>query len=204
MSMKKIIACTAASVVAASALAVAASAVTITSDAVVDGQGSYTFGYVDAWYDLKLIDDANPGVISGLLGEGVDPADVESITFTTEGDGKWMVCYDGVEGWTQPDDDFFNASKAGDVVTLNASDINWEKENLCVKVGINAADEDTGADFVLKWTVNMKDAGTDAPADTDTTTDTTTNVDTGVEGVAAVLGVAAVAAGAMIVAKKRK
>ena len=81
---------------------------------------------------------------------------------------------------------------------LNTSDI-FFNDSLNVTFTITGIDAITGG--------NIKPAPTPAPADTTapTTGDSTKpNTNTGVEGVAAVAGVALLAAGAVVVAKKRK
>ena len=81
---------------------------------------------------------------------------------------------------------------------LNTSDI-FFNDSLNVTFTITGIDAITGG--------NIKPATTPAPADTTapTTGDSTKpNTNTGVEGVAAVAGVALLAAGAVVVAKKRK
>ena len=192
MSMKKILACTAASVVAVSAMAVAASA------------DEWNAGYVSGWTDKALITDNTD--VSGLFGDA-DPADVESITFTATGADEWGIGFDSVDGWWQSDSSsdeqaWWDSSKE---FTLPVDQIDFSKDALCFKLCANLS---TGEeDLVISWTLNMKEAGADADSTADAGEETTgdaTNADTGVEGVAAVLGVAAVAAGAMIVAKKRK
>lgn len=234
MSMKKILAAAAASVVAVSAVSTLAFADDFTkTDAT---------GYVDAWTCVNLIGDTVAyDDTTAKENFGVDTvadlANIESITFTSTADtGEWTIGYDAVDGWKQGDSAAIGGkTEAGfckGADTLTISDINWAKgDGMCIKICYN-----NGDDCSVTWTVKMKDgAGTDTPADStadnttsgaddanstvadstatdstaaDSTADTTTsdkgNVNTGVEGVAAVLGVAVVAAGAMVVAKKRK
>lgn len=195
MSMKKIMACTAASVVAASTMAAAAFA------------GEINFGYVSGWVstDWGTKDD----IVANLF-EGNDPSTVESITFTATGADEWGIGYQGVDGWWQTDSNsdeqsWWDSSKE---FTLPADQIDIEADNAFFKVCANLSHEEE--DLVVTWTLNMKDGSSttgEATVDAgsgDAATGDTANSDTGVEGVAAVLGVAAVAAGAMIVAKKRK
>ena len=196
MSMKKILAAASASVLAVSAVSVMASA-----DAT-----KYTVDYVESWTDFKLIDDADvAGSAATNLGADIDIKSIKSIKVTAHGVTKWQWGYDAAEGWSQCPDD----APLGDGDTYTFENINVEKENLCVKMGVTTADD--GAYFDVE--VNTADA--EAPAGSDpggstraadnTTSDATKpNPDSGVEGVAAVLGVAVVAAGAMVVAKKRK
>lgn len=208
MNMKKILAAASASVLAVSAMSAMASA----SELVVD--------FVEEWTDFKIIDDAKT-IQEGLdaIESGLKVEDIESITITANDKvTKWQVGYDAAAGWTQDGDDA--ARGANDSVTL--SDINWAKgDGLCVKVGVTTSDDD-GA-FTI--TVNKKGAtpaestpaestpaestpAESTPAEStpaeSTPAESKPNTDTGVEGVAAVLGVAVVAAGAMVVAKKRK
>lgn len=195
MSMKKILAAASASVLAVSAVSVMASAEAT----------KYTVDYVESWTDFKLIDDADvAGSAAKNLGADTDVKSIKSITVTAHGVTKWQWGYDAAEGWSQCPDD----APLGDGDTYTFENINVEKENLCVKMGVTTADD--GAYF----DVEVKTADAEAPAEstpestpaTDNTTSDATkpNPDSGVEGVAAVLGVAVVAAGAMVVAKKRK
>ena len=197
MSMKKILAAASASVLAVSAVSVMASA-----DAT-----KYTVDYVESWTDFKLIDDADDaGSAATNLGADIDIKSIKSITLTAHGVTKWQWGYNNtVDGWSQCPDD----APLGDGDTYTFENINVEKENLCVKMGVTTADD--GAYF----DVEVQTAGDEAPAESapaestpaadNTTSDATKpNPDSGVEGVAAVLGVAVVAAGAMVVAKKRK
>ena len=196
MSMKKILAAASASVLAVSAVSVMASA-----DAT-----KYTVDYVESWTDFKLIDDADvAGSAATNLGADIDIKSIKSITVTAHSVTKWQWGYDDAEGWSQCPDD----APLGDGDTYTFENINVEKENLCVKMGVTTADD--GAYF----DVEVQTAGDEAPAESapaestpaadNTTSDATKpNPDSGVEGVAAVLGVAVVAAGAMVVAKKRK
>lgn len=198
MSMKKILAAASASVLAVSAVSVMASA-----DAT-----KYTVDYVESWTDFKLIDETDvAGSVAKNLGADIDVKSIKSITVTSHGVTKWQWGYEAADGWSQCADD----AALGDGDTYTFENINVEKEALCVKVGVTTADD--GAYFDVE--VKTADAETPAestpaadestPAADNTTSDATKpNPDSGVEGVAAVLGVAVVAAGAMVVAKKRK
>ena len=206
MSMKKILAAASASVLAVSAVSVMASA-----DAT-----KYTVDYVESWTDFKLIDDADvAGSVATNLGADTDVKSIKSITVTAHGVTKWQWGYDAAEGWSQCPDD----APLGDGDTYTFENINVEKENLCVKLGVTTADDGAYFDVEVK-TADAEAPAESAPAESapaesapaestpaadNTNSDATKpNPDSGVEGVAAVLGVAVVAAGAMVVAKKRK
>ena len=196
MSMKKILAAASASVLAVSAVSVMASA-----DAT-----KYTIDYVESWTDFKLIDDADvAGSVATNLGADTDVKSIKSITVTAHGVTKWQWGYDAAEGWSQCPDD----APLGDGDTYTFENINVEKENLCVKLGVTTADDGAYFDVEVK-TADAEAPAESAPAESTPAADNTTsdatkpNPDSGVEGVAAVLGVAVVAAGAMVVAKKRK
>lgn len=194
MSIKKIMAAAAVSVAAVSAMAVVASA--------ADFTGTIDIEKGDGWKDIAIVSKTDD--IPKLIGDA-DPSTVDTIKFTTDG-VDFLVGFDGVDGWTQPEE--FTQE-----TTINGSDINWEKSDICVKVAHNGA-----ADPVtISWTVTFKEAAPAESTPEETPSESTSeetpsesapaapgNVDTGVEGVAVVLGVAAVAAGALIVAKKRK
>ena len=196
MSMKKILAAASASVLAVSAVSVMASA-----DAT-----KYTVDYVESWTDFKLIDDADvAGSVATNLGADTDVKSIKSITVTAHGVTKWQWGYDAAEGWSQCPDD----APLGDGDTYTFENINVEKENLCIKMGVTTADDGAYFDVEVK-TADAEAPAESAPAESTPAADNTTsdatkpNPDSGVEGVAAVLGVAVVAAGAMVVAKKRK
>ena len=196
MSMKKILAAASASVLAVSAVSVMASA-----DAT-----KYTVDYVESWTDFKLIDDADvAGSVATNLGADTDVKSIKSITVTAHGVTKWQWGYDAAEGWSQCPDD----APLGDGDTYTFENINVEKENLCVKMGVTTADDGAYFDVEVK-TADAEAPAESAPAESTPAADNTNsdatkpNPDSGVEGVAAVLGVAVVAAGAMVVAKKRK
>lgn len=207
MNMKKILAAASASVLALSAMSVMAFAEDLTYKMEV--------GYIDSWTDVKLVDESKKN-LEGELGKikaGLKGEDIDTITFT--GNDKmteWCVGGDFADGWKQSDSaaigdmteaGFFKGAKS---VTIKGSDLNWAKGNdMCIKLGVNAADDDA----VVTVTVKTKsgETATSTPATSTpatSTSDDKTNVPTGVGGVAAVVGVAVVAAGAMIVAKNRK
>ena len=91
---------------------------------------------------------------------------------------------------------------------MNASDISLSEEKCYLKIFYAPGTVDAGE---CEVTFTYKEAAAPQTPDDTTPSESTpaddnnaSNVDTGVEGVAVVVGVAAVAAGAMIVAKKRK
>lgn len=224
MSIKKILAAAAASVVAVSAMSVAAFA-----------------GIANAT-------DSNGNYLVDLIAEGYTVTDVYGVTFTISGDYAETGVGGGVgfnspsTGWAQHE---WGNDGAGKEITLTADN----KVTLLGDAPVFAETDTTAADpyaqvWISQWWGNdatvekVEVLGKDgvvleatAPAPEDSTPEESTpeestpeeskpeeskpeetssepaapnNVDTGVEGVAAVLGVAAVAAGALIVAKKRK
>ncbi len=208
MSIKKIIAAALASVMAVSTLAVSAFAGSL------EIPGSDT---ADRNTEFKGKD-----AIAEFL-EGNDPANIESITF--KGTGTFSIAYDKADGtWYQNNDDAKNEW------TIAASEFNWEKEDQCIKFCIYHADA-TPDPVTVEWTFNLKaaettaaeaapEATTAAEAAPEATTaaeaapaennnaaapaDDKGNADTGIEGVAVVASLAVLAAGAIVVAKKRK
>ena len=198
MSMKKILAAAAASVMAVSAVSVMASA--------ADFSGEWAVGYADDW-----ITSNESGLPDGLLG-AIKLEEDDSITFTATDVEEWGIGVDKKDGWYQTDTNEGAWQKDGSI-TIKGDELNLEKgDSFCLKICVNKA----GDNGDIKWEGTKKAAAdantTDTTSDTNTatsdtaTTDTTAkpNPDSGVEGVAAVLGVAVVAAGAMVVAKKRK
>ncbi|GEM_PF-5811695 len=193
MNIKKILAATAASVVAVSAMAVVVSAAEITVPA-----------NATAWADVEIFADYD--ALSKLLDDGKTPEDIETIVLKSDGSavGIGYHAADADLTWTQPTDSDENAWFT-DTLTLNASDISLTKDKAYLKAFGNNIEDPA----VLTVTFTYKTADT-APTESESkpeeskTDDTANNVNTGVEGVAAVVGVAAVAAGAMIVSKKRK
>ena len=197
MSIKKILAAAVASIMAVSTMAVTAFAGT------GDIPGSDTS---DRMFEYKGKDK-----IAEFL-EGNKPEDLESITF--KGDATFTIAYDKTgEGWYQSDEG------AKDEWTIPASDFDWAKEDQCIK--FCAYHSDASADpITITWTFNKKAASTEAasttaasteaasttaaPADSNTAPSDKGNADTGIEGVAVVASLAVLAAGAIVVAKKRK
>lgn len=200
MNMKKILAAASASVLAVSAVSVMAFA--------ADG-GSYFVGAADGWTTSN-----ESGLPEGLTMDQLKAH--KTITFTATGCDEWGIGVDKTAGWYQTNTDEGAFQKNGSI-TLNTADLNLEKSDFCLKICINKATKD---DAEVKWefdaaattsgatsTATSAATSTATSAATSTATSGTTSkapVNTGVEGVAAVLGVAVVAAGAMVVAKKRK
>lgn len=193
MNIKKILAAAVASVMAVSTLAVSAFA----------GKGDIPgSGASDRMFEYKGKDK-----IAEFL-EGNKPEDLESITF--KGDGTFTIAYDKAgSGWYQSDEGAKNEW------TIPASDFDWAKADQCIK--FCAYHSDAGEDpITVEWTFNKKAAAaTTAAATTAAEAAATTagaaapaddkgNADTGVEGVAVVASLAVLAAGAIVVAKKRK
>lgn len=197
MSIKKILAASAASIVAVSAMAVVASAAKVTVPA-----------NATAWADVEIFADYD--ALSKLLDSGKTPEDIETITIKSDGSaiGIGYHAADAALTWVQKTDSDESAWFT-DSMTLNASDISLTKDKAYLKAfGNNIEDP---AEVEVTFTYKSADAAPSdsktedsKPEESKTDANTSTNVNTGVEGVAVVLGVAAVAAGAMIVSKKRK
>ncbi|MDE7362366.1 MAG: NPXTG-anchored protein [Oscillospiraceae bacterium] len=223
MSIKRIIAAAAASVVAVSAMSVAAFA-----------------GIANAT-------DSNGNYLVDLIAEGYNVADVYGVTFTISGDfaetgvGGGIGFNSASTGWDQHE--WGNADAAKEISLTEDNKVTYlvdhpafaesdtTGENPYAQVWISQwwgndatveSVEVLGADGVVLEATAPADPEPDpapadpepdpapadpepdpAPADPEPSP-APTSVDTGVEGVAAILGVAAVAAGAMIVSKKRK
>ncbi|MBD5104516.1 MAG: hypothetical protein HDT47_06600 [Ruminococcaceae bacterium] len=234
MNIKKIIAGTAASALAVSAMAVAASAGTVTSSipySADDGNGNY---------QVFLSGDAVGGDLYNL-----DPSQIASydVTLSWEaGEEDWIggaciVQYESGGWWTQIGDysndgenrtwgnlqsgDTFNvvlpeaipADEQSVILTFqNYSDgIAVNVDKIVLKDASGNAILTLPAEAAAPAATEATEAATEAQApaaagDTSAPAATTdkNNADTGVEGVAAVAGIAIVAAGAVVVAKKRK
>lgn len=225
MSIKRIIAAAAASVVAVSAMSVAAFA-----------------GIANAT-------DSNGNYLVDLIATGYNVADVYGVTFTISGDfaetgvGGGIGFNSASTGWDQHE---WGNADANKEVTLTEDN----KVTYLLNVPAFAESDTTGENpyaqvWISQWwgndatvesvevlgkdgvvleattpTENNDENTGDAPADPEPAdpepapadpepapadpAPAPATVDTGVEGVAAILGVAAVAAGAMIVSKKRK
>ena len=214
MSIKKILAAAAASVLTVGAMSVAASAAAL--NLTVKGQPDMTLdsnsvgkpeggdfswaaddfiGDIDVSEIVKIEADitVDSGYCNGAIGGNVDgswdaynyvveSADKTTVSWTL--DGELDETFQIQVWWINPiyDEDGELAGNG----TLTISDVRLLDAN--------------GNDLAAA-------AANPAPTETPTTTPDDTskpNTDTGVEGVAAVVGVAVVAAGAMVVAKKRK
>lgn len=185
MSIKKIMAACAASVVAVSAMAVVASAAeaTVTIPAKADG----------SWSDIEYKGEAK---FKELFGD--DYANLDTVTVKSNDGTVFGYGFQSNSEWTQVE------AEPG-VTEATITDIKTSGDDCCIKFFISGQYDPI--DVTVSWTTKAADA---APAESESKTEESkpaadnTNVNTGVEGVAAVLGVAAVAAGAMIVSKKRK
>ena len=218
MSIKRILAAAAASVVAVSALTVAASADALLSSVMTGDSGAPKS---NRWkIDTSAVDNET------LAKGDVVVATVTSTAFVNGGIGADTVN----DGWQQ------NAGSENSA----AGTSEWKWEGIAAHGGLKISEGDGDLQVQLWWQ-NVNDDGPDstvtidkvelldasgavlytfgggaaAPAEeskpeeskteeSKTETENKPNVDTGVEGVAAVVGVAAVAVGALVVAKKRK
>ncbi len=204
MKMKKILAAAAASVVAVSAMAVVASAAITNPN---DGTTKYIF---DAAADLgDKVGDCY-GVTVSITAAAAD---------LPEGIGGGICANNDPFTWTEFGND--GSGKAiitdGKTITLKGDSALFQSDAPQIII-----EGWWGSDFSVDGIVYLDKDGNDlksaAPAEStpeeskpeeskteeSTSAPATNNVETGVEGVAAVVGVAAVAAGALIVAKKRK
>ena len=214
MSIKKIMAAAAASVVAVSAMSVAASAVST----------NYT---VKGEKDGEV--PANPGYqlnISQTYEDDIEISDVARVEVDISSDTGYVggnLSGNLVEGGWSQQPDFEVTTITGEGVETIVWEPGEELNGILLQIywinPIYAEDGETveGAGTATISAIRLLDAdGNDLlaapaenpPADStpDSTPDDTSkpNTNTGVEGVAAVVGVAVVAAGAMVVAKKRK
>lgn len=211
MNMKRILAAAAASVVAVSAMSAAAFA-----DKFVNSNSgdNYLFDLIEEGYNVTEV----CGVTFTISGD-----------FAESGIGGGIGFNSATTGWDQTD---WGNADAGKTITITEDNKVTILRDTPVFAESDTTGENPYAQvWISKWWGNdatvekveilgaggtVLSAGSAAPADstpaeseskTDeskTETDTKPNVDTGVEGVAAVVGVAAVAAGALVVAKKRK
>ena len=214
MSIKRILTAAAASVVAVSAMAVVA--------------------FADVSPIESAIDLANDGSMNyqlSIMGLDVDVSKIASldVTFSWDTTDPFMEG-DGVIGGkviTQCDANSWNEvgdltdMKSGEAVHVDVAGAygadstwafitfqNYSPDKITLdKIVLNDADGNVlytfGADAAAPADSTPEESRPEE-SKTDDNNSASNNVDTGVEGVAAVLGVAAVAAGAMIVAKKRK
>lgn len=219
MSIKRILAAAAASVVAVSAMAAVASADALLTTTVTESSAP-TGNIWEA--DLSAVDADILGKVETVV------ATITSTAFVNGGIGGNTV---SAGGWAQSAEQKNEAAATNDWKWEGVGGLVAEEGTLQVQIWWQNANEDGTASTVTIDKVDLLDASgavlytfgsAAAPADStpeeskteeskteesktdDNTSTNANNVDTGVEGVAAVLGVAAVAAGAMIVAKKRK
>lgn len=235
MSIKRILAAAAASVVAAGAMAAVASAATYTEtyentfeaekiNINTDGTfwSSIQQGFIEKIDELTITyttADGDTGFASILTNWGGDEAkDADAVAWAGDGFASWTGA-----GIALPE----GVDYVGTTITVKAV-INNIDDYVAKFIETYPENED-GTDMYMysvghddaevKKIVKATFAEAAAPDESSTPEDsssepapetpndnngTSNNVDTGVEGVAAVLGVAAVAAGALIVAKKRK
>lgn len=233
MSIKKILAAAAASVVAVSAMAISASAAIVDKiePITLDSKSDKMVQYNIALFDM--------GAINTIQVLGTMPT------------GEWNgggggIGFDTTDGWQQVDfelgkDDAYKVDESGNVditVTVDGWTADTAKEDGLLQIGWwwGSADVLNITDILINGESVMNKELAAAPTDTESkpeeseskpeeseskpeeseskpeeskpeeskTDETKPNVDTGVEGIAAVVGVAAVAAGALVVAKKRK
>lgn len=215
MSIKRILAAAAASVVAVSAMSVAAFA-----------------GIANAT-------DSNGNYLVDLIEEGYTVGDVYGVTFTISGDFAETGVGGGVgfnsasTGWDQHE--WGNADAAKEVTLTEDNKVTFMKDAPVFADTDVTGDNPYAQVWIAQWWGNdatvekVEVLGKDGavlaaggsteskpeeskpeeskPEESkpeESKPETKPNVDTGVEGVAAVVGVATVAAGALIVAKKRK
>lgn len=202
MSIKRILAAAAASVVAVSAMAVVASA------AITNPNDGTKYVY-DAAADLgDKVGDCYGVTVS------ITPAAAD----LPDGIGGGICANNDPFTWTE-----FGNDGAGKAITTDGKTITLKGDSALFQSDAPQIIIEGwwGSDFTVDGIVYLDKDGNDlknaAPAESkpeeskpeeskteDSKTESKPNVDTGVEGVAAVVGVAAVAAGALVVAKKRK
>lgn len=211
MNMKRILAAAAASVVAVSAMTA-----TVSADQFVNSNNGVNYIVdllVDGYNALEVY-----GVTFTISGDFADSGIGGGIGFNSDS-----------TGWAQHE--WGNADAGKEITITEDNKITLLMDAPVFAESDTTGDNPYAQVWISKWWGNdatvegveilgaggtVLSAGSAAPADstpaeseskTDeskTETDTKPNVDTGVEGVAAVVGVAAVAAGALVVAKKRK
>lgn len=202
MNMKKILAAASASVLAVSALSVMAFA-----GEWEPGKQEQAFKASEFKGDkFKDFFGAEPTADQVVTIKFEDDGEDSQFTIGVQLNDAWKQGNDGVEDWItatgatvdkDADDDGYWVG--GTTITLPLKNVKLGASDSCIKIVANTC----SAKAKVTWSVA---AGTGDKTDdkTDNKTDDKANVDTGVEGIAAVLGVAVVAAGAMVVAKKRK
>ena len=219
MKMKKVLAAAAASVLAVSAMSVAASAATVTCDFVdndyVFNEGAFIKFQVSDFEDIDYLDIAAVNVV--LTATDPEGWFGGAVAFASDvfdwGANQKAYANDGTQAITVASGEAFN-------VSYGTCPFDGEESYAVIAVQSWADDNEVKLDYiefldasgnVLKTYGAKPDAAPPAdetPSDetpSETPDDTSKpNTNTGVEGVAAVVGVAVVAAGAMVVAKKRK
>lgn len=214
MKMKKILASVAASVVAVSAMAVVANAGTVTASIPFKDDGSGN-------WQLMLKGDS--------AAVEVDVTKIASFDLTLTfdvGEDGWVggaiILQSDSVGWNQDLGQWENATGNGKAIEGVESGkaihcempVNFSADDTYAAItfqsygedvdltALTAYDADGNKLFALAAEEKPDEKPTEDP--TEKPDDNKEPVDTGVEGVAAVFGVAVVAAGAMVVAKKRK
>lgn len=224
MNMKRILAAAAASVVAVGAMAVVASAGTITSSLsnfADDGSGNYQVSFLKDGENIAGIDVTKIASFEVTFswtseewvgGKIITQCDAESWKEI----GEWSSAAED-EG-KKP----FAPVESGKAVKVNVENA-FAADSTYVILTVQSYGAEVNIDSVKAFDASGNELTADGAApeeskpeeseskpeeskteDSKTDTETKPNVDTGVEGVAAVVGVAAVAAGALVVAKKRK
>lgn len=148
---------------------------------------------------------------------GIEVSDVKITTTSTDGTSTEVavnqdnIIFGDIEGNGKIRIEIINAyGDTASAPAVNVDEINFD-ESISVTFTITGLDGDA-ADAADDTVTDVADTADDTVADNtgadDTAADATTadkgSPDTGVEGIAAVAGVAALAAGALIVAKKKK
>ena len=198
----------------------------IVNDATITGDGTYTVSFEKnieeeckdgpetAWNFLKLQTDIPSAdypdlqiTIDSLKIDGVEIAAAKNaVQGTDKTDGTDQYA-DGYHGITTPVVDaylvgFFNTWNADETV-INASDFGGKVELTFTITGMGSSDNgDASGDEGTAGDGTANDNNT--VGSTSKPTDDKQNADTGIEGVAVVAGIAVLAAGAIVVAKKRK
>lgn len=193
----------------------------------ITGDGTYTLKANCLWTDEDTGDDI-PAEMNGIMVFVVDILGLGAdLGLTGEAEDMEMVSFTDVKVTVDGKDIALDASKLvwGDVEgkgnlrleIYNAYGSTTVSEAYDASVSpVNPADISAATELSVTFTLSTGSAPAEAPADTtaaavaatgDTNTAATAdknNADTGVEGVAAIAGIAIVAAGAIVVAKKRK
>lgn len=197
MKMKKIFAAAAASVVAASAMSIVASAAGLMSKTGnSSGAESYKLDFTGLTDDqiksiVKIEADfsLDSDFANGCIGyNSVAADDWAKKDQDATASGKWEITFDAGDLAATGDD--------GSIAPYGEVQFWWVN---------NIPDTEDEGTITLNSVKYYDASGNEVKAGSSSGSDTTKDpVDTGVEGIAAVFGVAVVAAGAMVVAKKRK